>query len=148
MDSLNFTAGRAFLCSDSSVAPWRAVFEDEGPAAYLYACDRSRERGGQEQGRQTVAEESVLDAMLIYNGSSLPEPERERLASIQWSRSGEQCVLYIDGAAQAFMDFTARVSFCRSNFPNYLQEQGEGWRRHSHAWDPAVIEAFEAAIYA
>ncbi|MGC9199788.1 MAG: DUF2251 domain-containing protein [Acidobacteriaceae bacterium] len=151
MDSLSFTAGCAFLCSDSPVTPWTAVFEDEGPAGYLYACDRSRQprvQEGQGQKRQEVVEESVLDAMLIYNNTFLPDPERERLASVQWSRSGEQCVLYIDGTAQGFIDFVARVSFCRSNFPNYLQEQGEGWRRHSHAWDEAVIEKFEAGLYA
>jgi hypothetical protein len=151
MDSLTFTAGCAFFRSDSPRAPWTAIFEDEGPAGYLYACDRSRqprEQGVQRTGGQEVPEQSVLDAMLIYNRSFLPEPEKPRLASIQWSRSGEQCVLYIDGAAQAFVDFAARLSFCRSNFPNYLQEQGEGWRRHSHQWDEAVIEEFEAAIYA
>ncbi|MFP5233833.1 MAG: DUF2251 domain-containing protein [Acidobacteriota bacterium] len=151
MDSLTFTAGRAFLCSDSPPEPWTAIFEDEGPAGYLYACDRSlqpREHGIQGAGGQQVPEQSVLDAMLIYNRSFLPEPERPRLAGIQWSRSGEQCVLYIDGAAQAFVDFAARLSFCRSNFPNYLQEQGEGWRSHTHVWDQAVIEQFEAAIYA
>ncbi len=149
MDSLTFTAGCAFLCSDSPVAPWTAVFEDEGAAGYFYACDRSRlPRELEGQRRQEVVEDSVLDAMLIYNNSFLQEQKRERLASVQWSRSGEQCVLYIDGTAQGFIDFVARVSFCRSNFPNYLQEQGEGWRRHSHAWDEAVIEAFEAGIYA
>ncbi len=151
MDSLTFTAGRAFLCSDSPLAPWTAIFEDEGPAGYLYACDRSRQprvQGVLEPGGQEVSEQSVLDAMLIYNRSFLPEPERQRLASIQWSRSGEQCVLYIDGAAQAFVDFAARLSFCRSDFPNYLQEQGESWRRHTHQWNQALIEQFEAAIYA
>jgi len=138
MDSLTFTPGRAFLSSNSSTVPWTAVFEDEGPAGYLYACDRS----------QQTQEHSILDAMLIYNTSSLEEPTRERLAAVQWSRSGLQCVLYLDGTAQALIDFATNRSFCRSNFPNYLAEQGDRWRRDSHAWDDAVLSRFEAELYA
>src|ERR1700761_1648475 len=73
MDSLTFKPGRAFLSSNSPTVPWTAVFEDEGPAGYFYACDRSRE----------THDESILDAMLIYTGSSLEDRERERLASVQ-----------------------------------------------------------------
>jgi hypothetical protein len=138
MDSLTFTPGRAFLSSNSPTVPWTAVFEDEGPAGYFYACDRS----------QQTQEQSILDAMLIYNTGSLDEPQRERLAAIQWSRSCLQCVLYLDGTAQALIDFAAQQSFCRSNFPNYLAEQGDRWRRDSHAWDDAALGRFEAELYA
>jgi hypothetical protein len=138
MDSLTFTPGRAFLSSNSPAVPWTAVFEDEGESGYLYACDRSFES----------LEDSILDAMLIYNRTSLPNPEAERLASLQWSRDGQQCVLYLDGTAQAFIDFATRTSFCRSNFPNFQQEQGDPWRKSSHAWDDAALQHFEAAIYA
>jgi len=138
MDSLTFTPGRAFLSSNSPAVPWTAVFEDEGPAGYLYACDRS----------QQTQEHSIMDAMLIYSKSALSEPEAERLASIQWSRDGQQCVLYLDGNAQALIDFKARLSFCRSNFPNYLEERGETWRKSSHAWDDAALQRFEQEIYA
>jgi hypothetical protein len=138
MDSLTFTPGRAFLSSNSPAVPWTAVFEDEGPAGYLYACDRSQE----------TQEHSIMDAMLLYNTSSLQEPERERLASIQWSRDGQQCVLYLDGTAQALIDFAAKQSSCRSDFPNYLAEQGDPWRKSSHAWDDSALQRFESAIYA
>jgi hypothetical protein len=137
MDSLTFTPGRAFLSSNSPAVPWTAVFEDEGPAGYLYACDRS----------QQTQEHSIMDAMLIYNVASLPEPDRERIASIQWSRDGQQCAFYLDGSAQAFIDFAAHTSFCRSNFPNYLDEQGDRWRKSSHAWDDAALQRFEAGLY-
>ena len=43
MDSLTFKPGRAFLSSNSQAVPWTVVFEDEGPAGYFYACDRSQE---------------------------------------------------------------------------------------------------------
>jgi hypothetical protein len=138
MDSLTFTPGRAFLSSNSPSPPWTAVFEDEGPAGYFYACDRS----------QQTQEHSIMDSMLIYNRASLTDPDSERIASVEWSRSGQQCVLYLDGTAQAFIDFATRTSFCRSNFPNFLDEQGDTWRKGSHAWDDAAVQNFEAAIYA
>jgi len=78
-----------------------------------------------------------------------PAPaESERLAAIEWSRDGLQAVFYLDGTAQAMADFTRRISFCRSDFPNFLAEGNERWRTSSHAWDPAAIEQFEATLYA
>jgi hypothetical protein len=137
MDSLTFTPGRAFLSSNSTSVPWTAVFEDEGPAGYFYACDRSQE----------THENSILDAMLIYNGASLDDRDRERIASVQWSRDGQRCVLYLDGAAQAMLDFASHASFCRSNFPNFLEDSPR-WRKTSHAWDDDALRRFEAEIYA
>jgi hypothetical protein len=137
MDSLTFTPGRAHLKSNSSVVPWTVVFEDEGAAGYLYACDRS----------EPTEERRILDAMLIYNVRSLDDSNRERLAAVQWSRDGMQAVFYIDGTPQAFIDFTIRESFCRSNFPNFMEQTGDTWRKNSHAWDEAKIKSFEASLY-
>ena len=138
MDTLTFKPGLAFLSSNSPAVPWTAVFEDEGPVGYFYACDRSRERH----------EDAILDSMLVYNKSALKEPDREYLAAVQWSRDGQQCVLYIDGSAQALIDFAAKMSFCRLDFPNFMEAQGDTWRKSSHAWDPAALERFESAVYA
>ncbi len=137
MDSLTYTPGRARLTSNSPVVPWSVVFEDEGTAGYLYARDRS----------WPTEEQSILDAMLIYNVRSLQNSGRERIAAVQWSRDGVQAVFYIDGTPQAFIDFAARESFCRSNFPNFVEQKGDVWRKTSHAWDEAKIRAFEAALY-
>jgi len=142
MQSLSFVPGRAFLTSDSPQAPWSVVFEDEGSAGYFYACDRS----------QTTLEGSILDgildAMLIYNVSAFQNLENERLAAIEWSRDGMQAVLYLDGTAQALFDFQAREGYCRTNFPNFLSETGDTWRKSSHAWSDEVFERFEASLYA
>ena len=145
MQSLTFTPGRAFLSSDSHTVPWTVVFEDEGNAGYFYACDRSRER----------QEESILDVMLIYSVSALEtsdaelaRPEAQRIATIDWSRDGMQAVLYLDGAAQALFDFAARCGYCRMDFPNFLADRGDTWRRSSHAWSEQVLREFEAALYA
>jgi hypothetical protein len=137
MDSLTFTPGLAFLSSNSPTVPWTAVFEDEGVAGYLYACDRSWQS----------QEQSILDAMLIYNVASLEDPQRERLAALQWSRDGLQAVFYLDGVPQAFIDFGASLSFCRSNFPNFMEQPVDSWRKTPHAWDEAAIKRFEAELY-
>ena len=145
MQSLSFIPGRAFLSSDSPAVPWTVVFEDEGVAASFYACDRS----------QQTQEESILDAMLIYNVSALAasdaqlkRPVAERIASVEWSRDGLQAVLYLDGAAQALFDFAARCGYCRMNFPNFLGDESDLWNRSSHAWSDPALQRFEAALYA
>jgi hypothetical protein len=144
MQSLTFTPGLAFLSSDSSAPPWTVVFEDEGVAGYFYACDRS----------QTTHEESILDAMLIYNVDALAKsdaenqrPEPERIASVEWSRDGMQAVLYLDGIPQGLYDFRERAGYCRMNFPNFLEEEGETWRKSSHAWSDGAIQRFESELY-
>ncbi len=145
MQSLSFTPGRAFLSVNSPIVPWTVVFEDEGIAAYFYACDRSQEKH----------EHSILDAMLIYNVAALAKsdaelnrPEPQRIASVEWSRDGLQAVLYLDGTAQALYDFQARTGHCRMDFPNFLEEQGETWRKSTHAWSEAALQRFESTLYA
>jgi len=144
MQSLTFTPGRAFLSSDSPTVPWTVVFEDEGVAGYFYACDRS----------QQTHDESILDAMLIYNVTALAKsdaelerPTTERIASVEWSREGLKAVLYLDGFAQGLYDFGAHCGYCRMDFPNFLGEQGDLWRRQSHAWSDGALREFEAALY-
>jgi len=141
MDSLTFTPGRAFLSSDSPAVPWTVVFEDEGVAGYFYACDRS----------QTKHEDSILDAMLIYNVASMSEPDTQpagRMVTVQWSRAGLKAALYLDGTPQALYDFGERCGYCRLNFPNFLSDRADNWRRNSHAWSDAAMQEFEAALYA
>jgi len=138
MQSLSFTPGRAFLSVNSTVVPWTVVFEDEGVAGYFYACDRSRE----------TQEDSILDAMLIYNVSTLQDREPVRIASVEWSRDGQKAVLYLDGTAQALFDFEAHTGFCRTNFPNFLEQTGDSWRKSTHAWSEEALHQFEAALYA
>ena len=145
MQSITFTPGRAFLSSDSPTVPWTVVFEDEGVAGYFYACDRS----------QTTQDEGLLDAMLIYNvgalaasDAELERPTAERIAAVEWSRDGLQAVLYLDGVAQALVDFGVRCGYCRMDFPNFVAEPGDAWHKSTHAWSDAAIQRFEAALYA
>ncbi|HEY6376069.1 MAG TPA: DUF2251 domain-containing protein [Edaphobacter sp.] len=144
MESLSFTPGHAFLSVNSPIVPWTVVFEDEGVAAYFYACDRSQEKH----------ENSILDAMLIYNvaalaksDSELNRPEPQRIATAEWSRDGLQAVLYLDGTPQALYDFQARCGYCRMNFPNFIEEQGDTWRKTTHAWSESAIQRFASELY-
>ena len=137
MESLSFRPGRAFLSSNSPAVPWTVVFEDEGIAGYFYACDRS----------QQTQEHSIMDAMLVYNVGSLKDSETERIASVQWSKDGQQAALYLDGTAQALFDFAQRCGYSRMDFPNYLADEG-GWRKTSHAWSDAALQRLETEIYA
>ena len=144
MQSLTFAPGLAFLSADSTQVPWTVVFEDEGVAGYFYACDRS----------QTTHDQSILDAMLIYNVSALRKsdeelkrPTPERIAAVEWSKDGLRAVLYLDGMPQALYDFGERAGYCRMNFPNFMEEQGDTWRKSTHAWSEAAIQRFEAELY-
>lgn len=137
MDSLVFKPGRAFLASDSRLPPWTVVFEDEGAAAYFYACDRGHPR----------MEDSILDAVLIYNVGKLAEPDRDYLSVIEWSADGTRAVLYLDGNAQAIFDFAARRGYSRTNFPNFQTGGSSPWPRTSHEWSDALLQTFEAEIY-
>ncbi|MFC6646454.1 DUF2251 domain-containing protein [Granulicella cerasi] len=138
MQSFTFKPGLALFLSQSLNGRWAVVFEDEGPAGYCYACDRQL---GED-------EEGVVDAMLIYNGASLEDRERERIASVQWSPDGDRAVLYLDGTPQAYMDFVTRESSCRMDFPNFLEaNDNRQWRRSTHAWNEELVKRFEAALY-
>jgi hypothetical protein len=137
MESLSFRPGRAFLSSNSPIVPWTVVFEDEGIAGYFYACDRSQE----------TQEHAIMDAMLIYNVGTMQNPENERLATVEWSSSGFEAVLYLDGTAQALFDFRQRCGYCRLDFPNFLPESGDTWQKASHAWNDAALSRFEAGLY-
>jgi len=145
MESLTFTPGRAFLSSDSpSAPPWTVVFEDEGVAGYFYACDRT----------STTHDDSILEAMLTYNvaavaksDAELNRPEPERIAAVEWSKDGMQAVLYLDGIPQGLYDFRERAGYCRLDFPNFLEEKGDTWRKATHAWSEILIQRFETELY-
>ena len=142
MDSLTFRvgSGRLVSYSPSRELPWRVVFEDEGVAAYCYACD----------GRLATVEDefdvTVLDSMLVYNVAAMrrePEGDRERLLTVEWSRDGQQAALRLDGVPQVLIDFERRESYCRSDFPNFMDDGSHRWRTTTHAWDDAAMTRFE-----
>jgi len=151
MDSIEFQAGKVKLVSFSPLPehPWRVIFEDEGDAAYCYACDGRLERTGE------GFDVTVLDAMLVYNVQALRSADeragetfdRTRLATIEWSRDGQRAVLRLDGVPQVLIDFAERCGYSRSNFPNFVADGHGNWRKDSHAWSDAAMQAFESESY-
>ncbi len=147
MDSLPIRVGQARLTSYSPVRTlsWRVVFEDEGAAGYCYACDGDR---------ATLEDDfdvTVMDAMLVYNVDAMQAEEdgsRERLLTIEWSRDGQRSALRLDGVPQVLIDFENRVSHCRSNFPNFMDDGRNGWRSADHSWDERAMGQFEDAALA
>ena len=156
MDSCAIRIGDGRLVSYSPVRelPWRVVFEDEGAAGYWYACDGRR---------ATVHEDfdvTVMDAMLVYNVDAirnasglnvdaLPDPvpvdkEPTRLLTVEWSRDGQRAALRLDGVPQVLIDFQARESYCRSNFPNFVDDGRNQWRSTDHSWNEQAMRQFEA----
>lgn len=147
MDVLEFRvgAGRLVSYSPARELPWRVVFEDEGAAGYCYACD----------GRRATVDDdfdvTVMDAMLLYNVEAMAAQEdgdRERLLTVEWSRDGVHAALRLDGVPQVLIDFDRRVSRCRSNFPNFMDDGRNEWRSADHSWDEAAMEQFESAAFA
>lgn len=145
MDALEFKVGAAKLVSYSPqrALAWRVVFEDEGVAGYCYACDGERATVGED------FDVTVLDAMLVYNVDALKSgdaaADRQRLATVEWSADGERAALRLDGVPQVLIDFDKRESFCRSNFPNFMDDGRNGWRSADHRWNDDAMLQFEAA---
>ncbi|QEE27099.1 DUF2251 domain-containing protein [Terriglobus albidus] len=137
MDSVSFRPGKAYLSSLSPAVPWAVIFEDEGDTAYFYAIDT----------RRGDSDDRILDAVLIYNVKHIPDAEREHLASIVWSPDGLKALLYLNGYAHAIFDFQNRCGYCRTNFPNFMEDQLSAWRTSSHAWNDDVLQEFEATLY-
>lgn len=137
-------AGRLVSYSPMRDLSWRVVFEDEGAAGYCYACDGSR---------ATLDDDfdvTVLDAMLVYNVDAMAREEdgdRERLLTVEWSRDGQRSALRLDGVPQVLIDFERRVSRCRSNFPNFMDDGRNNWRSADHSWDEDAMEQFESAAF-
>lgn len=144
MDSLEFSVGEARLVSYSPARSlaWRVVFEDEGAAGYCYACDGNR---------ATVDDDfdvTVLDAMLVYNVEAMQnaqDGDRRRLATVEWSADGHRAAMRLDGVPQVLIDFERRESFCRSNFPNFMDDGRNGWRSSDHTWNDEAMVRFEDA---
>jgi hypothetical protein len=136
METFTFRRGDAWFESDSPTPPWAVVFEDEGDTGYLYAYDLT-------SGSDV---RPILDAMMIYNNVALKADEPEHHAEICWSADGQQVVLYVDGTAQALIDFDRRIGCCRTDYPNFPDSPDSDWRKSSHAWDDAALQRFETGM--
>ena len=112
------------LSSDSATAKYGVVFEDDGTVAYLYAIEFHNE------------DHEIVDAMHIYNVSSVIDRDKPSTIQIVWSDDELQAALFIHDYPHAVFDFVNHKGFCRSNFPS----PGPNWTRHE--WSDQTLEGF------
>ena len=96
----------AVLPSDSPTGRYGAVFEDDGTTGYLY--------GIKFQG-QTY---DIVEALHIYNVSSVIDRDKPSTVQILWSEDGLKAALLINDYPHAVIDFENNKSFSRTNFPS------------------------------
>jgi hypothetical protein len=131
MNELFKPGQHCYFASDSPSQSYSAVFEDDGETAYFYAWEQEGEGGGR-----------ILDAVHVYNVSSVVDGESASTAEVVWSADGMKVALLINAYPHAAFDFDAKRGYCRTNFPNLRQESEERWRTASHEWDDAVMKYF------
>jgi hypothetical protein len=113
--------------SDAPGQPYSVFFEDEGDTGYFYAVDPS------------CADDPIVDAVHIYNVSSVTDRERESTLAIVWSDDGLKCALLINGYPHAAFDFSLRRGYCRTNFPNFKPAPSDHWLTEDHSWSDDAV---------
>jgi hypothetical protein len=114
------------LDSTSPKTQFGVVFEDDGQTGYFYALDLKRE------GQQ------ILDALCIYDVSSITSSERRSLVQILWSEDGMKAALLMNSHPHAVFDFQTQHGWCRTGFP---VPSGD-WSREGHHWDEKIMALF------
>src|SRR5579871_4545090 len=115
------------LTSNSSHAPFAVSFEDDGETGYFYALDL-RIDGNQ-----------IVDAVHIYNVASIVDAQRESDLEIVWSNDGTKSALIINKHPHAVFDFSKRRGYCRTDFPNFPQNDGD-WCTATHKWEDGAMQ--------
>jgi hypothetical protein len=114
---------RVTIRSNSPCEPFATVFEDDGDTGYFYALDLRQ------------GENSIRDAVHIYNVASVTDRKIPSTVQIVWSTDGLKAGLIINRYPHAVVDFGAQRAVCRSGFPKPLSV-GE-WSGHD--WDDGAV---------
>jgi hypothetical protein len=117
------------FASDSFVEPYSAFFEDDGDTGYFYACDRLR------------ADDSIVDAVHIYNVANVTDRQKPSTLIIVWSEDCLKCALLINRYPHAIFDFAAKRGYCRTNYPNFRAHDGK-WAGEDHSWSDEAMQSF------
>ena len=112
------------LPSNSPTAEYGVVFDDDGTVGYFYAVKLRGEHY------------DILDAMHIYNVSSVVDRDKPSIIQIVWSDDGLKAALLINYSPHALVDFVNHRGFCRTNFPS----PGPNWTRPE--WSDQALEGF------
>lgn len=112
------------LSSDSPAGRYGVVFEDDGTVGYLYGLEFGDENN------------KIVDAMHIYNVSSVTNRDKPSTIQIVWSEDGLKAALVIDDYPHAVFDFANHEGYCRTNFP----APSPNWK--GHEWSDQALESF------
>ena len=112
------------LESNSPQNSFAAFFEDEGETGYFYALD-------------TELEEPVVDALHIYDVSSVTDGSTPSTVQIAWSNDGLKVALIINDYVHAVFDFDSQRGYCRTGFPPIAD-----WSEDGHEWSDKALELF------
>ena len=110
-----------------SQAAWTGFgvfFEDDGETGYFYALDRK-------------SDDSILDAVHIYNVDKVTDANLPSSVQIFWSKDWQKCGLSINGYIHAVFDFESKRGYCRTGFP-----QIDDWSKEGHGWSDKAINLF------
>lgn len=121
-----FRVGEPFVVQVApSEPPYAVVFEDDGQTGYFYALDTRRE------------EDPILDAVHIYDVTSVSDSSREHLLTVVWADS-TKAALVINDFAHAMFDFRTPRAMCVGNFPPAPVSETFA---ASHEWDEVAFRA-------
>jgi hypothetical protein len=113
--------------SVSANGRYAVVFEDDGDTGYFHALDHRR------------VDQPIVDALHIYDASTVVKGDRQHTLRIAWSDDAEKAALFLNDYPHAVFDFAARRGYCRTNFP----PPNTTWTEHDHAWDGRVLQWFK-----
>lgn len=112
------------LSCDSPTANYGVVFEDDGTVGYLYGIELN------------AGDRDIVDAMQIYNVSSVVDRDVPSTIQIVWSEDGLKAALFINDYPHAVFDFASHTGFCRTKFPSPTAN----WK--GHEWFDQALEGF------
>ena len=110
--------------SDSPTTSFATFFEDDGDTGYFYGLDKR-------------LEQPILDALQIYNVSSVVDRHLLSNVTIMWSEDGLKSALLINNYVHAVFDFESTRGYCRNGLP-----LDNHWSREGHNWSDDAVNLF------
>jgi hypothetical protein len=109
--------------------PYDVIFIDDGEVGSFYAA---ADDGSEE--------DSILDALHIYNTKKLLDQDMIHLFEIVWAKDGLKAALLINQHVHAVFDFESFRGPCRTTFSpvNPASSFGE----YAHEWSKESVECF------
>jgi len=95
-------------------SPLVGVFEDDGSTGYFYSVDTRR------------ADQPILEALHIYDVSSVADRAKESSVEIGWSSDGLKAALLINGLTHAIYDFISSKGYGRQGHGSELDRLATG----------------------